>query len=245
MAIINETMAQRFWPAADPLGQRVKLGSRPDDGAWLSIVGVVGDVSRGWLRYQVSPTVYLPYRQAPRLSMSLALRTRAPPEAMVAALRTRILSVDSNQPIYEVRSMNRILTEFTSGVRAAAGIMGVFAGLAFLLSAAGIYAVASYAVSQRTHEIGVRMALGARQADILKLFVAQGMRLALFGVGLGLAAAWTLTRLASGFLLGVIDVDAGTFLAFGVGLLGVAILASYLPARRAARVDPMTALRYE
>jgi putative ABC transport system permease protein len=245
VAIISRTMARRFWPGKDPVGQRIKLGLRDGDASWRTIVGVVGDVHRNWLLTESEPTVYLPLAQAPRLSMTLAIRTASDPTSVAAAARTQVRNLDPDQPVYDVKTMEQIIAEFTSGIRVAAALMGIFAAIAFFLCGAGIYAVVAYNVSQRTHEIGVRMALGARRAHILSLFVGQGFKLTVIGVAIGLPLAFALNRLLSSFLLEVVSIHVATFGAFTVVILGVALLASYLPARRAAQLDPMVALRYE
>jgi predicted lysophospholipase L1 biosynthesis ABC-type transport system permease subunit len=236
-------VARHYWrDAADPIGRRIKLGGAQSQ--WTTIVGVVGDV-KDWFSGEPQPAVYLPYPQAPQLSMRLLLRTAGDPMRVVAGARAQILSVDPDQPIYDVKSMEQVLSEQTSGVRLSASMMGVFAGIALVLAAAGIYAVISYLVAQRTHEIGVRMALGARQRDVLNLVVGYALKLALVWLAIGLPAAYAMTRVMSSALYGVIALDAATFAGFTLLLAAVALAAGYIPARRATKVDPMVALRYE
>jgi putative ABC transport system permease protein len=189
--------------------------------------------------------MYTSYLQDPFAGMSYVVRSSVEPESLVPAVREAVRSVDRAQPVADVRTMEQIVTEAAAQPRFNSLLLGLFASMALLLAAAGIYGVMSYSVTQRTHEIGIRIALGAQDGDVLRFVVGQGMAMALAGVGLGLACALALTRVMSSLLYGVSATDPATFAAVALLLTAVALLASYLPARRATKVDPMVALRYE
>ncbi len=242
--IINETLARRFWPGEDPIGKRVQiydLEPRP----WREIVGVINDIKSVELSADPAPEIYVPFSQRPRTAMTLIARTTVKPEELAAAMRAAIQSVDKEQPVYRVRTMEQFFSDVVAAPRATMFLLGVLAVAALILAAVGIYGVMAYAVTQRTHEIGIRMALGARGDDVLRMVVKQGMRFALAGVAIGLAAAFALTRLMKDLLFGVRPTDPATFAALALLLTGVALLACYLPARRATRVDPLIALRHD
>ncbi|HSF23530.1 MAG TPA: ABC transporter permease [Blastocatellia bacterium] len=242
--VINENMAGRFWPGEDPIGKRVTM---KDWGPPLTgeIVGVVGDVKADGLDSDTRPMIYWPYPQFPTIFNSIVVRTDANSTGIVAAVKSQIWSVDPDQPIPSIGAMDRVVANSVAPRRFNMLLLGLFAGVALVLAAVGIYGVISYTVSQRTHEIGVRVALGARGSDVLKLVVGQGLTLALTGVGVGLAAAFGLTRLMTSLLFGVSPTDGTTFAVFAILLTGVALAACVVPARRAIKVDPMVALRYE
>jgi putative ABC transport system permease protein len=242
--IINETLARRFFSQEDPTGKRLFLGFSTQ--VARRIVGVVGDVKHDTLTRDYAPAVYVPYYQVPWSGrMSLAVRSSAQPSAVLASVREQIRSVDRDLPVFSVMTMNQVLSNSVAQPRFSTLMLGVFAGVALLLAAVGIYGVISYSVSQRTHEMGIRMALGAQPRDIFRLVVGQGMVLTLIGVGVGLAASFALTRFLESLLFGVSATDPATFAGVSVLLAAVALLACYLPARRATRVDPLVALRYE
>jgi putative ABC transport system permease protein len=208
-------------------------------------VGVVGDTKPRELQSEPVAELYMPYSQQPEPGMALMIRSSRGAAAVATAVRNEVLTLDKNQPVYSIRTLDSVLSQSVAAPRFRTWLLGVFAGLALMLAAVGIYGVISYAVSQRTQEIGIRMALGAQAADVLKLVVKGGMTLALIGVGLGLAGAFALTRLLTTLLFGVTATDAGTFVTVSAGLIVVALFACFIPARRATKVDPLVALRYE
>jgi putative ABC transport system permease protein len=245
VGIISQSVAQAAWPGQDPLGKR--LQSRNDNREeWTTIVGVVADVRHRGLDKRVSADLYLPYAQRPfRASdVTVVMRTSIDPASMIAEVRGLVRSIDKNVPV-EFETMERIFDRSVANRRYNTLLLGTFAGLALLLSLIGIYGVLSYTVTQNTHEIGIRMALGAQPRDVLKLIVGQGMILALLGVGLGVLGALALTRVMASLLYDTKATDPLTFVGVASLLIAVAFLACYVPARRATRVDPMEALRYE
>jgi predicted permease len=243
--IVSERVIKRFWPGQDPIGKRVKFGQLTSQNPWLTIVGVVGEVKYRGLpdNPTADPDVYLPFADR-NAQISLAVRTSVPPSTLVAPIRALIRSVDPSIPVYATASMDELIASQTSQSRFTMWLMGVFAAIALALAVIGIYGVMSYLVSQRTREIGIRLALGARGADILRLVVGNGVRLIAIGIGIGVAAAVALQRLVSTLLFGVTAADAAAVVAIGI-LAVVALIACYLPAVRATRVDPLRALRYE
>ena len=242
VAIINDDLARIFFPDEDPLGKRITF----DEGrSWLSIVGVIDDVKQLGLDSTAKPEVYFPYLQATSPSMSIVVRTASNPLNLLAAMKSQIQEIDKDMPIADVKTMRELLSESVSGRRFNMLLLTVFAAVALVLAAVGIYGVIRYSVTQRTHEIGIRMALGAQTSDVLKLVVGEGMLLAVAGVTAGLVASLFLTRLMSSLLFGVSATDPITFVLISAILTGVALVASLVPARRAIKVDPMVALRYE
>jgi putative ABC transport system permease protein len=251
--IVNQTMAHRFWPGEDVIGKRVRpmfpQSQAPwyplSNSGWLTIVGVVANVKDEALNAELQPEMYMSYLQAPSSTMYLAIRTASDPGSLASAVRSAIRDVDKDQPIFDIRPMGDLVSESISQPRFNMILLAIFAALALLLAVTGIYAMISHWASQRTHEIGIRMALGAQRSDILKILVGQGVRLAIIGLALGLAATAGLTRLMSKFLYGISSTDPLTFVAVSILLLIVALAACYIPAHRAMRVDPMVALRHE
>jgi putative ABC transport system permease protein len=246
VVVLSETMARQYWPdyprTQDPIGRRVKLGDAQSP--WLTVIGVSGDV-KNWFTGQPLYMVYVPCAQAPSPVMTVLLRTTGDPLALASGARVLVRGVDRNPPIYDVETMEQRMAWQSSGVGGCALSMEIYAVVALLLAITGIYAVTSYAVAQRTHEIGVRMALGARQADVLKMVIGQSFRTAGAGLAIGLPSAFVLTRVASSLLFNVIPVDFLAFAGFTL-LLGLAtLLATYVPAQRAAKVDPAVALHNE
>ena len=250
VAIVNESFVKHYFPNENPLGQRMKPG--PPGRIWknrklvsFEIVGIVHDVKLAGLEAPSEPAYYLPASQAPLEDMMILVRTTVDPLSIVGAVREAVWSIDPNQPIANVSTLEKVVDDSIAQRRLNMLLMGLFGGLAMLLSAVGIYGLLSYAVTQRTQEMGIRMALGARAGDVLKLVLRQGMTLALAGEAIGLVGAFVLTRLIRGLLFGVTPNDATTFVAVAGMLAVVALLACYIPARRATKVDPLVALRYE
>ncbi len=246
VVIINETMAKRFWQGEDPIGKRFMYGS-PGNGQapWMTIVGVVGDVRRTGFDAEVRPETFLPHGQAPARGMMLMVRSTSDPTNMMGTVREAVRSIDGDLPVFSVRSMDELLGDMMAQRRLNMLLFAILAAVALILAAVGIYGVIAYSVTQRTHEIGIRMALGAQRRDIVKMVVGQGIILAAGGVGMGILASFLLTRLMKALLYGVSATDLVTFVAISALLTVVAVLASFIPARRATRVDPMIALRYE
>jgi len=244
VVIVNETLARRHWPNGDALGKRIRFYGPLDKAPWMEIVGVVQDVKHE-LNLPVRPEYYLPHAQDSWNAMVLVARTSGDPAAMAASIRQQVLAIDKDQPVFDVRTMNQVRAISVTLQTFGFAMMGIFAVVALVLAAIGIYGVMAFTVTQRTQEIGIRMALGARALDVLKLVVRNGMSLAITGVIVGLAGAFGITRLMGSLLFGVSPTDITTFGLVTVGLLLVALLACYLPARRATKVDPLVALRYE
>ena len=244
VAIINESLAHRFWPNQDPVGKRldIQLSSKPN---WQEIVGVVADVKLDSLDTATASEIYIPFAQEPTSAMTLVIRSTSDPTTLAAAVRHRVNEIDKDQPIYTVQTMRQVLDESLSGRRMSTFLSAIFAGCAMLLASIGIYGVVSYWVAQRTREIGIRSALGAHQGDILRLVLGHGMLLAVSGTAIGLAASLVLTRYLASMLFGITPRDLATLAASAASLIAVALLACYLPARRAAKVDPLIALRFE
>ncbi len=257
VVIINETMAKQHWPSENPIGKRLTLDDPRDNSQqprWLTVVGVAKDVKQSSWTDPAESELYLPFQQSrsfyesdrgPFTSMTLTIRTTVEPQSLAAAVQETVKSLDRNLPVSNVVSMEQVVDDTLWQQRFNLQLIGLFAVVAVALAAVGLYGVMSYAVAQRSHEVGLRMALGAQRRDVLKLVIGQGMKLALLGVGIGLAAALVLTRLMTKLLFEVSATDPTTFAAIALLLTVVALLACYLPARRATKVDPMMALRYE
>ncbi|HET6372373.1 MAG TPA: FtsX-like permease family protein, partial [Candidatus Polarisedimenticolia bacterium] len=243
--IVNESMAKRWWPGGSALGHRVKQGFPQDKTPWREIVGVVADTRQMGPEQPADTEVFLPFDQMADTALSLVVLSSAPPATLAPAVRREIARLDAAQPVDNVRTMEEYLSLTMARRRFSTLLLGLFAGLALLLSAVGIYSVVSCGVSMRTREFGVRMALGAARGDVLRLVLVQGARLALVGVGAGLAGALALTRLMAGLLYGVGPTDPITFASLAALLAVVAVASCSVPAWRATRVDPMVALRHE
>jgi predicted permease len=242
VVVLSESVARIYWPNSNPIGTRFRISK--NDSHWLTVVGVCGDV-KNWFYSWPEPRIYVSFPQNPFPYASILVRTKGLPEKAAGAARAEILKVDSTQPVFDVKSMEQKITEETSGMRATALSMTTYAVIAMFLAISGIYAVISYSVSQRTREIGVRMALGAARATVFKITLAEAARVGAIGLAIGVLAAAALLRLLSSVLYGVIQIDVATFAALTVILGLSALTAGYVPALRASRVDPMTALRNE
>jgi putative ABC transport system permease protein len=249
VVVINATMAKTYFAGENPLGKRMQIGATPESEVpWMEVVGVVGDVTQG-LGLEPKSEMYLPYRQAdqvlPVFQLSVVLRTAGDPHQQAAALRSALAEIDPNQPLVKVRTMEDNMAATVAQPRFRTWLIGIFAGLALMLAAVGIYGVMSYSVTQRTSEIGIRITLGAQPVDVFRIVLGEGLRFALIGVAVGVAGGLVLTRLLSTFLYGVSATDPLTFLGVAILLIAVSVGACFFPARRATRVDPIEALRYE
>jgi putative ABC transport system permease protein len=250
VVVVNETFTHIFLPGEDPLGKRIKMGGIDSPFRWLSIVGVIKDFKHGGVDSEFRPEMYLPYQQPPLpdwnfQAMFLAVRTEQELQSAIGAVREAVESIDKEQPIYSVATMEQLVGRSVAPRRFNMLLMVIFSALALLIALIGIYGVMSYSVTQRTRDIGIRMALGARAVNVLSLVIGEGMTLALCGVAIGLAGAFALTRFIASLLFGVTPTDAMTFAVVSVCVLLVALVACYVPARRATKVDPLVALRYE
>jgi ABC-type lipoprotein release transport system permease subunit len=244
-ALISESMAGKYWPNENPIGQAIQFGNMDGDLRLLHVVGVVGDVHDRGVDAATSPTVYANSLQRPPSSgMAVVVRGRVAPSGLVPSMRQVVRSLDSELPV-NFKTLDQVFSSSLDQRRFSLVIFGVFGCVALLLAAMGIYGVTNYAVTQRTQEIGIRMALGARMSDVLKLVLRNGMSLVLIGAAIGVAGAFATTRVLSSLLFGVAPTDLATFTAVVVVLVVVALVACYIPARRATKVDPLVALRYE
>ena len=245
--VINETMARQYWPNDNPIGRRFAVGESSKETSWRTIVGVVGDIRHASLSEAPVPTAFIAYRQDleswPR--MGFVIKSKADAGSLTAAVRREIAAVDRSQPVYAVEPLEKLMQTSVAQRRFIMLLLGSLSAVALALAMVGIYGVISFSVSERTQEIGIRMALGARAADVLRMVLSQGMGVALAGIGIGIAAAFGLTRLLTSLLFEVSATDLRTFSIVAAVLAGVAFLACYIPARRATKVNPLEALRYE
>jgi putative ABC transport system permease protein len=242
--IVNQALARLLWPGQDPVGKRFSLNG-PRTPSSLEVIGLAGNGIYRSLREAPVPYLYKQLKHFGPSERTLVLRTDGDPVALIPAVRHLIQSLDPSVPVYGVKTLEEHVAVMLSAARITTWLVGLFGMVALFLASLGLYGLISYAVLQRTREIGVRMALGARRGDVLRLVVGQGMKLILSGIALGLTAALLLTRLVAGLLFGISPVDPLTFAGIPLFLAGVALLACFLPARRASRVDPMIALRVE
>ena len=244
--IVSESLAQKYWPGQDPLGKRLKWGPPESTDPWLTVVGIVGDVKQGPLETAADAHTYEPYAQlGVPLSLRVAVRGQGDPAVLAADIRAAVWSFDSQLALGSVRTMDEVISRSTASRRFSLVLIGAFAALALVLAAIGIYAVLAYSVARRTHEIGVRIALGARSGDVVRLVLGQGLRVTAIGIVFGVVGSLVLTRFLQSLLYEVQPTDPPTFIGALLLLVTVSVAASYLPARRAVHVDPMVALRYE
>jgi putative ABC transport system permease protein len=242
VAVINETTARRFWPNDDPLGKRLVAVRRNQA---FEIVGVVADVRPYGLSAQVEPEIYWPYMQQPRGASYFALRAHAATASLIAAVRERVVRTDPSVVAVNVATMDQLVSKTLRQPRFNMLLLSIFAAAALLLASVGLYGVMSYTVTQGIREFGIRVALGAQRSDVLKLVLGKGLVMVLIGIAVGLLAALALTRFLAGLLYGVPATDPWTFVGVALLLLLIALLACFIPARRATRVDPLVALRSE
>jgi predicted permease len=241
---VNQTFARKFWPGEDPLGRRFRF---LDDTTvhWITVVGVVTDFKNGNLNRPTEPTAFLPYPYLPARNTAIAIRTAGEPAQITAAVRREIRASDPGLPIFSVYTMNQVRRNGYWQYGLFSWMFSIFATIALFLAAVGVYGVVSFAVGQRTREIGVRVALGAQQSDVLRMVIGQGAALALSGVAVGVVGALAMTRVIASMLFNVSPSDPLSFAGISLLLTGVAMLASWIPARRAMRVDPLVALKAE
>jgi putative ABC transport system permease protein len=245
VAVISKSLARRYFPDENPLEKKIKVGHADGPAPWLTIVGVADDVHYSWIYKEDMPTLYQSYRQAPPFYVSLVLRSTGDPLALVPAVRSQIAAVDPDLPLFNIKALDKVISESITGIAYVAAMMGVLGIVALVLASVGVYGVMSYAVTERTNEIGIRMAMGATANDICRLVLGKGTWLTLIGMGIGLPLAFAMATALSSLLFGVRTADPMVFIGLPLILAGVATFASYLPARRALRVDPIVALRYE
>jgi putative ABC transport system permease protein len=238
--IVNEALARRYWPNQNPIGKRMILG-RATEGS--EVVGVFGDIHNTGLATDLRAEIYIPFAQLPWASMNLLVRTAGDPHSYVAAVRRSVLAIDKDQPVTKVMTMEEVLAEGARQPRFVTTLLAGLAAIALMLALVGIYGAVGYSVSQRTQEMGIRMALGAERGDIVRLVLRQGLAPASIGIAVGFGASLALTRLMAKMLYHVSTTDPATFTAGALLFAAVATLASYLPARKATRVDPMVVLR--
>ena len=245
VTIVDERLAREYWPNENPVGKRIRFGPPENNEPWHTIIGVAGTVRHERMQEDTNESVYLPHLQIPVNGLSLVTRTTSNPHDLIGAIRREAAQLDPDLPVSEVATMEEVVAESIWQPRLYAMLFAVFAGGALVLALIGIYGVMAFLVQTRTHEIGIRMALGATARDIFKLVVGRGMKLTAFGVLLGVAGAAALTRLMHSLLFNTSSTDPVTFILISLLLSLAAFLACYIPARRAAKVDPLVALRYE
>ncbi|HJP93187.1 MAG TPA: ABC transporter permease [Pyrinomonadaceae bacterium] len=245
VAIVNQAFANRFFAGTDPIGKRVSFGCKESEGLCRTVVGVVGNIRQESLTDAATSEIYVPFAQLPVNGMTLLVRTKSDPLGLVSAVRNEVLAIDKNQPIYDVKTLNQRVNDAVAVSRSLMLLFTAFALLALVLGSVGIYGIVSYSVTQRTHEIGIRMALGAQTANVLSLIMRNGLVVVLTGIAIGIASALALTRFLTTLLFGVTPTDSVTFLMVSLVFFVIAMLASLIPALRATTVDPLIALRYE
>ena len=245
VAVVSEKFARRWWKGESPLGRKIKTGDPDSKNPWMTVVGVVGDITHNTYQRDPRPAVYVPYEQDPQRWMDLGIRTAGDPLRLAPAVTAAIRSVDPEQPITDMQTVAKAIHNNAIGLNYMAVLMGIFGAIALVLSAVGVYGVMAYLVSEQTHEIGIRMALGAQRQNVLKIVFRRGLWTAAVGMLVGLPVAYALARLMESLIFGVTASDPATFIGIPVTLAVASLLAVYIPARRAMRIDPILALRYE
>jgi putative ABC transport system permease protein len=242
VVLVSESAARRFWPGEDPIGKPIGIGQNGFDDH-VQVIGIVGDVRYRQMDESPRPELYMTFQQSTRPNMVLSLRTQGNPTALTQAVEREVHALNKELPVFDVKTMNERIRDATARARFSATLLAIFAAIALVLAAVGIYGVMSFLVTQRTHEIGIRIALGAKPADVLSLVVGRGAVLALAGIAIGVAGASASTRVLGTLLYEVKPGDPATYVTIALVLAAVALLASYIPARRAGSVDPSSALR--
>jgi putative ABC transport system permease protein len=246
VAVIGESFRRRYFAGENPIGKFVRLGPEGDSKSpWTQIVGIVGDIKYQPYEREDKPLLYLPYRQAPQNFANLAIRTDGDPSSYAAAIRSRVTAVDPDQPLFEVLPLDKVIANRILGISYVAALLTVMGFMALVLASIGVYGVMAYAVTERTHEIGVRMALGAQPGDVLHLVLRRGVVLTSIGLLIGLPVSFALAQTMSNLIFGVSSADVATFSGGTLLMCAVTLLACYVPARRAMHVDPIVALRHE
>jgi len=245
VAVVSASLVRRYFDGENPLGKHIKVGKADSDAPWMTVVGVVNDLHYSWVNKEDVPTLYRPYRQSPPVFTTLVLRTNGDPMKLVSAARAQIAALDPNLPMYDIKPMDKVITESIVGIAYVATMMAVLGVIALVLASVGLFGVMSYSVSERTHEIGIRMSQGAQTGDILSLVLRGGILMTALGLVIGLPVAFLLARTMSALLFNVQAADPISFIVLPLTLVAVAVVACYLPARRAAQMDPLQALRHE